>query len=233
MIRAQPKHDGTVHQQGVPAIGTMMFKLPSAFLLIAIGVAVACSDDDGSDVVPKGPGMGGSAGSGMGGAAGSEAGSGGNAGGGAGGMSGNGGSGGSAGGPPDCTPLDAGALDAGDAGNGEPGDGGIGDASTDGGTSGVVSFATDVHPIFVARCGPCHVTQSSAGHNVGSDDIDVAYADAVAYSESILVRTNGGGMPPPFADPPNDCSGGPGDPGCLTVEEYALIQAWVAQCYPR
>lgn len=208
-------------------------------LIVMIGVGavvgVSCSDDDGSDVVPKGPGMGGSSGSGMSGAGGgSQGGSSGSAG--SGGMSGAGGSGGSAGGPPDCTPLDAGAPDAGDAGGGAPADGGLGDASTDGGVSGVVSFASDVHPIFVARCTPCHAPPTmSGGHNVADEDVDAAYADAVQFSASILERTNGGGMPPSYADPPNNCASGdgPGDPGCLTVEEYALLQTWVAQCYPR
>ncbi len=196
-------------------------------------VGASCSDDDGSDVQPKGPGMGGSAGSGMGGAAGSgEAGSAGTGGGGTGGMSGTGGSGG---GLPDCTPVGPGITDAGDAGDLDAGevDAGLGDASTDGGISGGVSFAADIHPIFVASCGPCHVADFAGGHNVAAADVDAAYADAVRVAEAILERTNGGGMPPSYADPPNDCSGGPGDPGCLSVEEYALIQTWVAQCYPR
>lgn len=224
----------------------MMLKLTSAVAFLAIGAVLACSDNDGSDVQPIGPpGMGGSAGSGMSGAAGSMSGSGGTGGGGTsgtggsggtgGGTSGTGGSGGSSGGPPGCTPADAGAPDTGDAGDGDAGDGdgGLGDASTDGGISGTVSFAADVHPILVASCGPCHVTDSSGGHNVGSEDVDAAYADAVEYGAAILERTNGGGMPPAYAAPPNNCAGGPGDPGCLSVQEYAQIQTWVAQCYPR
>jgi len=198
---------------------------------------VACSDDDGSNIVPNGPpgsgggGTGGTTDAGPGGTGGSTAGTGGGS---TAGTAGTGGSGGSAG----CTPVsvpdggvDAGTLDAGS------GDAGL-DASTDGPPSGVISFESDVHPIFAASCGPCHVTDGSAGHNVGGADVATAYDQAVGIGQRLVVRVDGGGMPPSYADPPNDCGGEgrgdqPGDPGCLTVAEVALIQTWIDQCYPR
>jgi hypothetical protein len=209
------------------------------FTLLAISILlagfVACSDDDGSNVVPNGPpgagtgggGAGGAPDGGPAGAGGSGAGRGGTGGGGA------GGSGGSAGCTPTSTPdagSDAGALDAGST------DAGL-DASAEGPPSGVVSFEQDVHPIFVASCGPCHVANGEGSHNVGGPDVAMAYDQAVGIGQRLVTRVDGGGMPPPYAEPPNNCGdqGGdqPGDPGCLTVAEVELIQAWINQCYPR
>jgi hypothetical protein len=128
--------------------------------------------------------------------------------------------------------LDAGEADAGDLDAGGL-DASAGDASSDG--SQLLSFARDIQPIFAQRCGTCHVTDGSAGHNVGSPDIDVAYADAVELGQTLLDRINGGGMPPSYADPPNNCANGagPGDPGCVTIDEFERVQAWIAQCNPR
>jgi hypothetical protein len=205
------------------------FELSSAVVLLSLGLAVSCSDDDGANVQPNSSNMGGSSGSGMSGSAGNGGAGGGS---GSGGMSGAGGAMGGSGGSAGCTPvpIDAGTLDAGDASVGDAGDG---DASSDGGLSGAVSFAADIHPIFVSRCNPCHVDDTAGGHNVGGPDVDAAYTDAVREAEDILVRVNGGGMPPSYAEPPNDCAGGPGDPGCVSVADFALIQTWVDQCYPR
>jgi hypothetical protein len=216
-----------------------MTKLTCAWMVgFSLVAAFACSDDDGSDVVPNPPP--GSAGTGGGGAGGSggaaDAGPGG---GGSGGRAGSAGTAGSAGsgGSAGCTPVsnpdagadagtDAGALDAG------------ADASSDASASApsVVSFAADIHPIFEASCGPCHVTDGSAGHNVGGE-LATAYADAVGLGQTLIDRVDGGGMPPPYAEAPNNCGaeGGdqPGDPGCLSVEEVALIQTWINQCFPQ
>jgi hypothetical protein len=209
-------------------------------LSVPLGALVACSDDDGSDVVPNPPP---GAGAGGGGAAASDAGVGGNAGlAGAAGRGG-GGSGGSAG-APGCTPVppdagadatDAGALDGGPSDAG--GDGGdvLDDASV--ARRDLVSFATDIHPIFEMACGPCHVELEYGGHNVGGE-LDRAYQQAVALGQTLVTRIAGGGMPPPNAAPPNDCGAQgrgsePGDQGCLTVAEVALVQAWIDQCFPR
>ena len=214
-----------------------MNKLLVALILsIPLCAVGACSDDDGSDVVPKPPpgaGSGGQSGSGP-----DDAGIGGVGVAGAAGQAGGAGS-------PGCTPvrpdagasvIDAGALDGGssDAG-GDAGDLESGDASA--GVSDVVSFATDIHPIFQISCGPCHVDLDYGGHNVGGE-LDAAYDEAVALGQTLVTRIDGGGMPPPNAAPPNDCGAQgrgsePGDPGCLTVAEVALVQAWIDQCFPR
>jgi hypothetical protein len=215
-----------------------MTKLACAWMvglsLIAVG---ACSDDDGSDVVPNPPPGAGTGGGGSGGSGGVvDAGPGGSSNGGRAGAAGSAGSAGAAG----CTPIAIG--DAGlDAGSGDAGalDAGA-DASSDASAApptGVVSFAADIHPIFESSCGPCHVTDGSAGHNVGGADVDQAYADAVRLGQTLIERVDGGGMPPSYAPEPNNCgdNGGtePGDPGCLSVDEVALIQTWINQCFPQ
>jgi hypothetical protein len=75
------------------------------------------------------------------------------------------------------------------------------------------------------------VSQDLGAHNVGGE-LAAAYLDAVDLGEDLVERVNGGGMPPSYADPPNNCSGDPGDPGCLTVAEVELIQTWLDQCTP-
>lgn len=206
-------------------------------LSIPLGALGACSDDDGSDVVanPAPAGSGGEGGSGP-----SDAGLG--AGGGVSGAAGRGG-GGAGGSSPGCTPVrpdagvpGAGALDGGlaDAG-GDAGDVPSGDASV--AMADLVSFATDIHPIFEISCGPCHVDLAYGGHNVGGE-LETAYEEAVALGQTLVTRIDGGGMPPSNAAPPNDCGAQgrgsePGDPGCLTVAEVALVQAWIDQCFPR
>jgi hypothetical protein len=208
-----------------------MPKLLTALVLcVPLVGLISCSDDDGSDV-PRNSmsgGAGGQAGSsmdaGVGGSPGGASGASGRGGGGAGGASGSSG----------CSNVlpDAGSADAGDSDAGLADAGGF-DAGGDGGASSpVVSFAADIHPIFVARCGPCHVSQDYANHNVGGE-LDEAYLDAVRLGEDLVDRVNGGGMPPSYAEPPNNCDGNPGDPGCLTVAEVELIQTWLDQCTPR
>jgi hypothetical protein len=197
---------------------------------------VACSDDDGANVVPNGPP--GSGGAGAGGQP--VAGSGGVGGGGTGGSGGVGGGGAGSGGLPGCIPVspdagsDAGSLDAGSIDGGS--DAGDLDASASGAPLGVVSFAADIHPIFELSCGPCHVTLRTAGHNVGGE-LEQAYADAVRLGQELVSRIDGGGMPPEDAPPPNNCgaNGGdqPGDEGCLTTAQVSLVQTWINQCYPR
>lgn len=203
---------------------------------LTIAFAFSCSDDDGSDVLPKDPtgGVGGSAGSG-GDDAGSSNGGGGSGGTGNGGTSaGTGGTSGGTGGSAGCTPMSVEPPDAGDAGVIDGGVLDAGDAGDGGALPALVSFERDIRPIFAQRCGPCHVTDSNGGHNVGSADLAVAYADSVEQAQDDLIeRINGGGMPPSYADPPNNCDGPPGSPGCVTVEELSLIQTWIAQCFPQ
>jgi hypothetical protein len=112
---------------------------------------------------------------------------------------------------------DAGALDA-----------GSGDAGDAGGPFGAVGFAADIHPILAMRCGPCHVTDFSGGHNVASADLMEAYGYASELKGIILERVNGGGMPPSEAG----CDGPLGSPGCVTQAEFELMERWAAQCFP-
>ena len=98
-----------------------------------------------------------------------------------------------------------------------------------------ISFDTDIHPILQANCGAsgCHAQdfgQFQPGH--GAADVGLSFmATQQVYNgtpvyERILSRTSGddtrGSMPP-------TCNGHPGSPGCLTVDEFALIEAWVEQ----
>ena len=212
-----------------------MFRPLTLFALcIAFVASSSCSDDDGSDV-PRNSmtaGAGGQGGSSM------DAGPGGRSGASGGGSGGASGAAGCPnvildGGFPELPITDAGTTDAGitDAGLSDAGDR---DASTGGGgTPGVVSFALDIRPIFVASCGPCHFNENNGGHNIASDDLAAAYGEAVELGETLVDRVNGGGMPPDYAEPPNNCEGNPGDPGCLTVAEVELIQTWLDQCTPR
>ena len=84
----------------------------------------------------------------------------------------------------------------------------------------VTSFEADVWPIFQASCAPCHTSLRTAGHSVGSADLAVAFADATRLGETLLQRLDGGGMP-------LGCAGVPGDEGCLSIEDFDTVQAWV------
>ena len=195
--------------------------LLSAALVLLSG----CSDDDGANVEPKPP----VTNAGTGGAGGGS-GSGGNGGaGGSGDLDAS--AGGSAGAPvdagfPPCVPAtDAGvSLDAGDAGD-------AGDAAPI--AAPLVSYETQLYPVFRARCVPCHETERAGGHNIGSPDLDESYRDARTLGSSLPDRVNEGGMPPPYAPAPNNCNGPLGSSGCVSVEEFNLIQRWIGQCYPR
>jgi len=96
-----------------------------------------------------------------------------------------------------------------------------------------VTFA-DVHPIFAAKCAPCHTTGASGGHSIGQSDVLAAYIDSQTSSytitgtvgEAALFRIQNGSMPQGAG-----CTGDPaidaGNPSCLTQAEQDLIQAWL------
>lgn len=82
------------------------------------------------------------------------------------------------------------------------------------------SFERDVWPIFQSQCSPCHTTLGRGGHVVGSADLATAFADATRLGTTLIDRLDGGGMPPA-------CTGQPGDPGCISVDDLPLIQLWI------
>jgi hypothetical protein len=127
----------------------------------------------------------------------------------------------------DDSSSDAGSPDAGSAGSGMGGMGG--DA---------VSFAEDIHPILLAKCSgsSCHSAANPFLPGHAAPDVDDAYEATQSTStlngpvyERIAIRGSGasaaGFMPP-------SCSGPVGAAGCLTEEELALIDAWVAADAP-
>jgi len=96
-----------------------------------------------------------------------------------------------------------------------------------------VSFESDVHPILVAKCGMCHEGVAPALPDHGAADLDVSYAATQGTSNDepvylrILARVSGddpsGLMPPGCAGPPGSAG------GCLTQEEYDIIELWIEQ----
>jgi uncharacterized membrane protein len=97
----------------------------------------------------------------------------------------------------------------------------------------VVSFDRDVHPILVERCGMCHEGVAPALPDHGAADSDVAFAATQGMSndepvyQRILARASGDD---PIGPMPPGCAGAPGSAGgCLTQEEFELIERWVEQ----
>lgn len=117
-----------------------------------------------------------------------------------------------------------------------------GDDETSNGTGGgaQVTFTRDVHPILVAKCGnsSCHGTADFGLPGHGSADVDEAYEAVTGLSyaggpvyERILVRVANPAaiMPPASAG----CTGGIGQPNCITQAEFDILEAWVEQGHPR
>ncbi len=94
-----------------------------------------------------------------------------------------------------------------------------------------VTWMADVRPIFQARCAPCHTVQGSGGANFASNYADTQKPSYVCPGDTkglcTLVRVHDGSMPQG-----KGCTGDPaldaGKPGCLTAQEQATLQAWVA-----
>jgi hypothetical protein len=75
---------------------------------------------------------------------------------------------------------------------------------------------------------PAAATPPPAGHpvanlvqNIGGDDKDAAFADAVKFKTAIVADIQAGDMPQ------GTCSGAPGSAGCVTQAEFDLIKSWV------
>jgi hypothetical protein len=109
--------------------------------------------------------------------------------------------------------------------------GGSGGSSMSGGAGGAsmsagsLSFAEDVHPILVARCGSCHATNLFLPR-FASSDVQAAYDVAVDLSDTIVDVIDAGEMPPA-------CGGPPGGNGCVSQAEFEVIESWVADGTPE
>jgi hypothetical protein len=122
---------------------------------------------------------------------------------------------------------------AGAAGSGGANGGAAGAAGSGG--SGADSLAdvrfSDVHPVLVDNCGECHGMTGSFLPPFAQDDEDAAYlvTQEVSgepdelYNERIVARAVEELTMPP------GCFGDLGSTGCLSVEDAALLEAWVDQ----
>jgi hypothetical protein len=88
---------------------------------------------------------------------------------------------------------------------------------------------SDVHPLLVDNCGECHggsflpafaQDDEDAAYQVTQDDS--SYPDEPYYERIIVRATEELTMPP-------GCFGDLGSTGCLSVEDAALLEAWVDQ----
>jgi len=114
------------------------------------------------------------------------------------------------------------------------------------GGSAAVTYTKNVQPIFAAKCAPCHTTQSSGGHNLGT-----TYADAFKTVQSVdapagcfkdgfdrmMPKTMGecalaaimeGWMPMAMY-----CFNTPRPATCVSLEEQDVVAAWVAAGMPQ
>lgn len=95
---------------------------------------------------------------------------------------------------------------------------------------------SEVHPIFVNRCGQCHAVVGFGGFDIGNPNISAAYFDSQQASYWAPGQTKGyaayqrilnGSMPPN-----GGCTGNPaldvGQPLCLNAAEQSLIGQWIA-----
>ena len=97
----------------------------------------------------------------------------------------------------------------------------------------LVTYDDDAQPIYADKCGTCHTGDGSGGHDIGTSYADgmlssYLCAEGVTKAECTLELINSGYMP---------LSGGCGGPVaddaansdvCITVTEYAILEAWVA-----
>lgn len=127
-----------------------------------------------------------------------------------------------------------------DASTTEPGstEDSTGDAAAESGTLGAdVDFA-DVARLFSSKCGPCHVSASFGGHDIGASDLNAAFADSQLEAVSVdcegltkgactLVRIQSGSMPMG-----GGCTGDPAQDAdndrCFTLDEQLLLESWIA-----
>jgi hypothetical protein len=122
----------------------------------------------------------------------------------------------------------AGAGGSGLAGSGGAAGSANDDAGVDDAGSALVTYTGQIQAILVANCSPCHSTLNNGGHNAAS-----SYDDAVQVADEIVDEIASGGMPE-SGNGNQGCEGGdPGDPGCVSVDDFALIQRWVEDGTPE
>jgi hypothetical protein len=108
-----------------------------------------------------------------------------------------------------------------------------------------VTYTEDVQPIFAAKCGPCHTTQSQGHHNIAADyavvnmpiqspdsfgcwnDVDMTMPKKMGECALILIMN--GRMPMSAG-----CGTPTEDPAvCVSAAEEAIIAAWIAAGMPQ
>ncbi|MEO8185262.1 MAG: hypothetical protein ABI895_41170 [Deltaproteobacteria bacterium] len=112
-----------------------------------------------------------------------------------------------------------GSSSAAASGSGGGGNGGGGAAEPS------VSFEQDILPVLRANCGSCHA--SGFLPRFASSDVDIAFSVAEAQSQRMVALLADGDMPPA-------CAGrAPGGRGCVSADDFSLIQDWVEAGTPR
>ncbi|HVT08043.1 MAG TPA: hypothetical protein VHM31_10040 [Polyangia bacterium] len=107
-----------------------------------------------------------------------------------------------------------------------------------------VTYSSQIQPILLAKCAPCHSTQHQGFHNIAT-----SYTDAVKPVESIdsigcwndaemtkpkkvgecaLISAQNGRMPYGMG-----CDQRPAQAACVTASEQALMAQWVAAGLPE
>jgi hypothetical protein len=121
-----------------------------------------------------------------------------------------------------------------------PTDGSSGDAT------GIVTYTKDVQPILGVKCAPCHTTDGSGGHNIGTnyadalapvtsvdamgcwDAVDAAMPIPKKRGECALISIMNGWMPMSMY-----CFNTPRPAACVSLAEQDVIAAWVAAGMPQ
>jgi hypothetical protein len=116
------------------------------------------------------------------------------------------------------------------AGTGMAAGGAAGDMPASGmGELAMVSFESDVWPVLRENCAGagCHGEGSFLVEHANSD-VDVAFDEAAPFAEAIAGRVSVELTP----IMPQGCGPAPGFGMCLSLDEVALIRAWVEQGAP-
>jgi hypothetical protein len=87
------------------------------------------------------------------------------------------------------------------------------------------TYATNVQPIFFAKCAPCHTGLLSGGHNMGTTYADTQlasyYCPGLTKGACTIVRIHDGSMPAGLG-----CNTTT-SPGCVSAGDQEIIEGWV------